>query len=140
VLLEITYKILICQADRGYLYSTMTNDYSIANSIPMNLEQMRVYLQELHGVPVVLREQGTTSVKCTYCGKLHEHGGPPGHYVALCDDMDRFNVGVVVGQRSYIPNYGYTLYDYRENGRVNELIHDSDMVAGVDEETESEEE
>jgi hypothetical protein len=32
------------------------------------------------------------------------------------------------------------LYDYRENGRVNELIHDSDMVAGVDEEIESEEE
>jgi hypothetical protein len=109
------------------------NDYSIANSIPMDLERMRGYLQQLYGVPVVLREQGTTSVKCAYCGKLHQHVGPPGHYIAGCDDKHR-NVGIVIGQRSFHTNYGYDIYDYRETGRVNELIHDSGTVAVVDEE------
>jgi hypothetical protein len=51
----------------------------------------------------------------------------PGHHVAGCHDDDRFNgIGVVVGNRHFVPNYGYTIYEYREGNGVNELIdHDA---------------
>ena len=44
-----------------------------ANGITMNLEQVREYLQEYHGIPIMLRRPGTTSVKCRYCDCLHEY-------------------------------------------------------------------
>lgn len=103
----------------------MVNDYSIADGIPMDLDQMREYLQEYHGVPVVLREHGTTSIKCPYCLKIHDHAPQPGHHVALCDNNDRFNgVGIVVGERYFVPNYGYTIYEYKKGDGVNELLVD----------------
>lgn len=94
----------------------MTNDNSIADGIPMSLEQMRVYLQEYHGIPIVLRKQGTTNVKCPYCKKLHDHGPQPGHHVALCDDNNRMGMGLCVGERYFIPNYGNTICEYRVVG------------------------
>ena len=101
----------------------MTNENSIANGVPMDLEQMRGYLQENHGILIVLRQQGTTRVKCPYCGKMHDHGPQPGHHVAGCDDNDRNNgVGIVVGERFFVPNYGYTIYEYKEGNGVNELM------------------
>jgi hypothetical protein len=103
-----------------------SNDNKIADGIPMSLEQMRIYLQGYHGIPIVLRQQGTTAVKCVYCGKLHEHMGPPGHYVAGCDEKDRLNGGVAIGQRYFTNNYGYTVYDYKEAWGINELIGASD--------------
>jgi hypothetical protein len=51
----------------------MTNNNHIADGVPIDLEQMRGYLQELYGVPVVLRKKGTTGVKCPYCMKKHDH-------------------------------------------------------------------
>lgn len=104
--------------------STMknVNENSIASGVPMDLEQMRVYLQGLYGNPVVLREQGTTNISCPYCFKLHEHL-QPGHHVALCDESDRYNgCGIVIGNRYFVPNYGYEILEYREADGVNNLI------------------
>ena len=79
---------------------TMTNNNnSIADSVPMNLEQMREYLQEHFGVP---RQKGTTSIKCPYCLKMHVHVQQPGHHVGGCDDNDRFcGIGIVVEERYF---------------------------------------
>ena len=41
-----------------------------------------------------------------------------GHHVAGCDDDDRFNgVGIVVGERYFVPNYGYTINVPWETGK-----------------------
>ena len=51
-------------------------DTNIADGVPMNLEQMREYLQEHYGVPISLRERGATTVQCPYChGKHHATSG-----------------------------------------------------------------
>ncbi|CAB9531692.1 expressed unknown protein [Seminavis robusta] len=101
--------------------TTMAN--SIANRVPMSSGQVQVYLQEHYGVPIVLREQGETNIKCPYCLKLYEHGLQTGHHVAGCDDCDRFNgIGIVVGERYFVPNYGYTIFLYKERAGVNELV------------------
>ena len=103
----------------------MTNDNSIADGIPMSLEQMRLYLQELYGISIVLRKQGTTIVKCPCCSKMHDHGPQPEHHVALCEEADRCKVngiGIVIVERYFVPNYGYTIYEYRERDGVNEFI------------------
>jgi len=100
----------------------MTN--KIASGIPMTLEQMQSYLQELYGLPVVLRKEGATMIRCAYCNKDHVSDPWSGHQVAACDDEDR-DIEIVIADRSFIPNYGYTTLDYRENGDVNELLtHD----------------
>ena len=88
----------------------------------MSLEQMRAFLQMNQGSPVVLRKEGTTSVTCIYCGKLHDHEGPSGHYVAACGLPERFNIGLVIENRTFSPAYGYTIFDWRKNGSVNELM------------------
>jgi len=90
----------------------------------MTLEQMQSYLQELYGLPVVLREEGTTKIRCTHCNKDHVSDPWSGHQVAACDDRDR-DIEIVIGDRSFIPNCGYTMLEHRENGDVNELLtHD----------------
>jgi len=66
----------------------MTNDNSLADGVPMNLDQMRVHLQEHCGIPIALREQGTTNVKCPCCLKLHNHEPQPEHHVAVLWDRD----------------------------------------------------
>jgi hypothetical protein len=92
---------------------TMTNNNSIADGMPINLEEMRLYLQDLYGIPIVLRQEGTTTVNCPYCFKIHEHTGPPGKYIAGCDITDRYNgSGIVIGQRHFVAGYGYKLYDF----------------------------
>jgi hypothetical protein len=97
----------------------MRNDNSIADGILMSLEQMRLYLQELYGISIVVRKQGTTIVKCPCCSKMHDHGPQPEHHVALCEVN---GIGIVIGERYFVPNYGYTIYEYRERDGVNEFI------------------
>lgn len=99
----------------------MTVDNSIAGGIPMDLKQMREYLQEYYGIPIALREQGARSVSCPYCLKRHRQGPGAGHRSADCDDNDR-GMKIVIGERHFVPNYGYTIYEYRAHGEVNELI------------------
>lgn len=99
------------------------SENSIADGVPMSLEQMRVHLQECYGIPIALREQGTTSIRCPYCLKIHEHGPRPGHQVAACDEGDRYNgIGIVIGDRYFIPNFGYNVLEYMEEDGVNKLI------------------
>ncbi len=88
----------------------------------MRLDQMQEYLQANRGVPVVLRKQGTTSVRCVYCRKLHDHSEPAGYHEAFCDEKDRLNGGIVIGDRYFIPGYGYFIYDFKEAEGVNELV------------------
>ena len=105
----------------------MTNDNSVAGGIPMDLTQMRECLQEHHGIPVALRQQGTASVKCPHCMKIHHHGPQPGHHPAGCNDNDH-EMGIVIGERHFHPNYGYTVYECRVCGEVNELIVPENML------------
>ena len=102
----------------------MTDDDNeqICDGLPMTPKQMRDYLQEHHGIPVVLREQGETGVKCPYCTKLHHHKPGPGRYVADCEGKDR-DIGISIGDRYFIPNYGYLLLEYVVKGNVNKFIN-----------------
>ena len=97
----------------------MANDWCVAAGVPMSLEQKQVYLREQYGVPIALRLQGMTMVKCPYCDSLHDHGPQPGHHVALCKDRGR---GVFVRDRYFVPNYGYTIFEYKEGDEANELV------------------
>ena len=68
------------------------------------------------------RGEGTTGVKCPYCMKKHDHD-EPGHHVAGFNEDDRYNgIGVAVGERYFVPNFGCTIYEYKEGDGVNELI------------------
>jgi hypothetical protein len=100
----------------------MADGHSLANGIPMSLEQMRIYLQDFHRKPIVLRLLGTTKIVCPYCLKTHEHFGPGGHYVAACDESERFDSRVFVGERCFTANYGYQIYDYIATPMYNELV------------------
>jgi hypothetical protein len=42
-----------------------------------------------------------------------------GHHVALCNDRGR---GVFVRDRYFVPNYGYTIFEYKESDGANELV------------------
>ena len=86
------------------------------------MEGMRLCIQEDRGIPVVLRKQGETYVKCPYCLKKHNHAMNPGHHKAGCSDGDRFSVGITIGDRYFVPNYGYTIVEYEEKDGVNTLI------------------
>ena len=94
----------------------------ICDGLPMTPEQMREYLQQHHGIPVVLRERGQLMVKCPYCAKLHSHEPGPGHHPAACDDRDR-DIGISNGDRFFVPNYGYLLLEYKADGNVNKLLN-----------------
>ena len=97
----------------------------VTGILSITLEDMRLHLQNDRGIPIVLREQGTTNVKCPYCLKLHSHALNPGHHEAVCSDEDRYNgIGIVIGERYFVPNYGYTIVEYKEEGGVNMLISD----------------
>lgn len=74
----------------------------------------------------MLRKQGTTVIKCPYCGGLHDHD-EPGHHVALCEDGLR-DQGMFVGDRFFVPNYGYTICKYKEGDGVNGLIVPDNLV------------
>jgi hypothetical protein len=97
----------------------MTPDNNVTH---MTTRQMRAHLQDYHGIPVVLREQGVSEVVCPYCNKLHVHEPGPGHFVADCDEKDR-NTRISVGDRYFVPNYGYLLLEYTAEDSVNKLIY-----------------
>ena len=49
----------------------------------------------------------------------HDNGPQAGYHAALCDDR---SVGIVIGDRSYHCNYGYTIVEYRRKDGVNVVI------------------
>lgn len=58
---------------------------------------------------------------CPYCSRKHDHGPQPGHHVAGCAETE-VGIGIAVRDRTFIPRYGYTIHEYRDNNGVNELI------------------
>ena len=68
--------------------------------------------------PVALRQQGNTVIKCPYCGKMHEHAGGSGHHEAQCSE----NVEITIDDRSFVPNYGYTIVEYVQKDGVNQIL------------------
>lgn len=96
--------------------------FSISDGIPMSLKQMQEHLQSHHGVPVALRKEGTAAVRCPCCRSLHEHGPGSGHYVAGCNEDIRCSIYVSIGDRSFVPNFGYDIYEHKEGNNVNELL------------------
>ena len=56
-----------------------------------------------------------------YCGGMHEHA-QPGHNVAGCNEQEHGALGIIVGQRSFVPNWGYDIFEYKEAWGVNELL------------------
>ena len=101
---------------------TVDDNDPVCDGLPMTPEQMRDYLQQHHGIPVTLRQKGELSVKCPYCSKLHYHMPGPGHHIADCEERDR-GIGISIGDRYFVPNYGYLLLEYETNGNVNKLIN-----------------
>jgi len=99
--------------------TTMTNDDSIADGVPMNLEQMRLHLQECHGCPVALREQGSATCRCPCCDEVHKNGPQPGCHSAWCDDQ---SPGVVVAGRSFHCDCGYTIFECKKERGVNVVV------------------
>ena len=95
-------------------------DTNIAGGVPMSLEQMREYLQEHYGVPIALREQGANTVQCPYCHGKH-HATETGHQEARCEE-DNFGSGIVIGNRYFIKNYGYTVAEYIRGDKTNQLV------------------
>lgn len=102
------------------------NTNVVANGLPMSLEQMRSYLQESYGIPIVLREEGKTTVECPYCAKEHDHDPAPGHYKPACEPSP--GRGLVIGERSFVPAYGYKVMEYREEEGINTLIVPDDEI------------
>jgi len=92
-----------------------------ANGVPMTLRQMRLYLQDTMGVPVAIRKVGGTTVECPFCFKLHR-AAATGQQVAACDEATMKGVTLVVGGRSFRPEFGYTVYEYIERPNVNTLV------------------
>lgn len=94
---------------------------SIGDGVPMNLKQMREYLQSYYGIPIALRKEGDTTVVCPFCNKKHEHGTETGHHITGCEGDDRY-IGISIGDRQFVPSYGYTICEYKEGEDTNELI------------------
>jgi len=98
------------------------NDNLIASGIPMNLEGMRLYLQNHFEVPIALRRRGATTIKCPYCACEHNVGPQPGYHASLCSPKDRESMALVVGERYFVPGYGVVVFEYEEKDGVNELL------------------
>ena len=85
--------------------------------------EMREFLQNEHGHPIALRLRGCVLVACPYCAKWHEHAPGPGHVDALCDESVRQTITIQVGDRQYIPNYGYTILEYEPDDEgVHQIV------------------
>lgn len=78
--------------------------------MPMTPQQMEGYLQHLYQLPVVLRKKGEKTVTCPYCLEAHTHE-EVGHVNAQCTTQP---TGIVIGERSFHANYGYTVLEYEE--------------------------
>ena len=99
------------------------NNAFIADGVHMNLEQMRMLLQEYHQVPIALRKEGSTTLSCPFCHKLHHDPDPPGHHAAGCDEWNAYSI--TIGGRTFVSGYGNTVYEYRDRDTspgVRELL------------------
>lgn len=102
------------------------NENSIADGVPMNPDQIREYLQGYFGIPIALRELGKEAVKCPYCLENHGHGPQTGHQEAGCGEN---GCGIVIGERYFIPSYGYTICEYELRDEINKLILPDNLLS-----------
>ena len=82
------------------------------NDLPMSPADMTAFLVQQTGKPCVLREEGTDDIQCPYCGETHHHPDSHGHYRASCADTSE--VRIQIGDRSFNPAYGYTIFAYKK--------------------------
>jgi hypothetical protein len=85
----------------------------------MTNEQMRHYLQRYHGIPIALREQGTTDVTCPFCHKVHFALGA-GHHAAECEPNEWYPI--TINGKSYVTGYGFTIYEYYDTPDFRRLV------------------
>ena len=82
---------------------------------------MQEYLQDFYKIPIVIREKGSTSIKCPYCSRLHAYSPEElGHMMAQCEDCD--TIVLHIGDRSFIKPYGFSIVDYEEKDGLNHII------------------
>lgn len=95
---------------------------TVCSGLPMTVQQMQEYLVERNGVPTVLRKVGVPSVTCPYSGKTVEI--PPGTSYWKPDWMDTADdyQGIVIGERVFVPSYGFRIYEYKQEKNINTLI------------------
>lgn len=99
----------------------------ICHGVPMTIQQMQENLQQCHGRPIVLGEQGMTRCTCPHCQKAHESDPGSGHFNVACEDESRFNgVCVVVGDRRFMASHGVTAMECIRDGNDNESIQNTD--------------
>jgi hypothetical protein len=95
----------------------------LSSGVPMTEEQLRVYLQNLYNIPVAIRQEGTYEYKCPYCECKHTTDRTSGHHAVECAEDDRYQaMGLSIGDRSFVPAYGVTLFSFLKDEGVNRLI------------------
>ena len=100
---------------------TMVSGNAIADGAPVSVSDARDYLQDHFGVPIALKKKGHSGVKCPHCGKEHFHQDS-GYQDTQCSEEDRRGRSIVVGERSFVPNYGCTVVEYEEGKESNRVI------------------
>lgn len=77
---------------------------------PMTPSQMQAFLIGFYGIPIALRKQGDKRIVCPYCKETHIHSlMDRGYVTALCENREN---QITVNDRTFLPNYGYTMYEY----------------------------
>lgn len=83
----------------------------MADPITLDPKEMQYYLQYLYQLPLVLREKGTFSISCPYCGESHTPGDVTGHVQAQCTTP---SPGIAIENRFFHPNYGYSIMEFEK--------------------------
>lgn len=74
----------------------------------LNPGEMQRYLQELYGLPVVLKLRGDAGVNCPYCLNRHDVNGN-GYVEARCEYQPQ---SIGIGERVFHPNYGLHVFEF----------------------------
>jgi hypothetical protein len=96
----------------------MSGTVQVCDGVPMTPDQLRNYLQELYGMPVAVRMEESLPIKCPYCMQTHDCEPGAGHHIAQCTYG---GTEISIGTRSFIPSYGLTVFEYKNEGGVNKL-------------------
>lgn len=76
----------------------------------LNPVEMQNFLQEVYGLPVVLKNKKWEAIYCPYCCNAHSVTGS-GYVEAHCIDTPRT---IVITGRSFHPNYGLHVFEFEQ--------------------------